>query len=120
MRFYCPLLMRSYTRQAYHAKALRYIGVACTPPVSERFYRWIGYSFYLSLRRPPLVSPKALIPLPLSQLYSGKSLTEYIALLTDRFSRRTDMYAFSVFTAERIVAILVNSSVGVSGQHYLR
>lgn len=108
MRIYCPLLMRSYTRQAYHAKALRHLGVACTPPVSERFYRWIGCSFSLSRRRPPLVLPKGLTPLPLSQLYSGKSLTGYIALLPDRFSRRTYMYAFSVFTAERIVAILVN------------
>ena len=141
VRICVPLLMRPWIMQACYSTASCHLGTTCTLRMLERFYWWIGINVCtrwwlrhclkcqarkaprLTVRRPIIsislpegpgiaISFDYFGPLPVTP--QGNN---YILLITDRFSRRTDMFAFTAakFTAEGTANILVSQHIPLWG-----
>ena len=119
---------------ACHANASCHLGAACTLSILERFYSWIGIDIcrrwwlrcclqcqVIKASRQTARCTILSLPLPsdfgvaVSVAYFGplpiiRQESSYLLLLTNRFSRRADMYAVSAaeFTAEGTADILLN------------
>ena len=133
-RIYVLLLMRPWMMHACHANASCHLGAACTLSILERFYSWIGIDIcrrwwlrcclqcqVIKASRQTARCTILSLPLPsdfgvaVSVAYFGplpiiRQESSYLLLLTNRFSRRADMYAVSAaeFTAEGTADILLN------------
>lgn len=136
-RIYVLQLMHLWTMQACHANASCQLGVARTLSILERFHWWTGMNmctlwwFCRCLNCQARTSSRKTVRWPILSLPfpSGPGLAvsvdyfgplpdtprrnAYSLLVTDRFSRRADMYVDSAakFTAEGTVDILVNNFI---------
>ena len=141
IRIYVPLLMRPWIMQTCHSTASCHLGTRRTLRILERFYWWIGVNVCTRwwLRhclkcqarktpRPTVRLPIISMPLPegrgiaISVDYFGPLPftprgNTYILLITDRFSRRADMFAVAAaeFTAEGTANILVTQYIALWG-----
>ena len=126
---------------ACHAKASCHLGVTRTFKMLERFYSWVGMEVCpkwwvrrclkcqarkTSRQTIRWLTPSAPLPnspgISFSVDYFGPQPTTargnaYVLLLTDRFSRQTDMFAVTAaeFTAEGTANILVNRFIPLWG-----
>ena len=141
IRIYVPLLMRPWIMQACHSTASCHLGTTRTLRILERFYWWIGmnvctrwwlrHCLKRQARKTPRLTdrwPTISMPLPegpgvaISVDYFGPLPVTprgntYILPITDRFSRRADMFPVTAaeFTAEGTANILVNKFVPSRG-----
>ena len=141
VRIYVSLLMRPWIMQACHSTASCHLGTTRTLRMLERIYRWIDmnactrwwlrYCLKCQARKTPRLTvrwPIIFVPVqegpgiaisvdyfgPLPVTPRGNTC---ILLITDRFSRRADMFAVTApeFTAEGTANILVNQYIPLWG-----
>ena len=141
VRIYVPLLARPFIMHACHADASCHLGVTRTLKMLERFYWWVGMEACTKwwvrrclkcqarkISRQTVRWPILPIPLPNSpgvavsvDYFGPLPITvrgnSYTLLVTDRFSRRADMFAVTTaeFTAEGTANILVNRFIPLWG-----
>ena len=141
VRIYVPMRMRPWVMLQCHSNTLCHLGTAKTLRLLEQLYWWIGLSastrFWTrschkcqarKTSRHTVRWPIISIPLPTGpgiavsvDCFGPLSTTPrgnaYISLLTDRFSRRADMYAVTAanYTAEGTANVLVDRFIPLWG-----
>ena len=141
LRIYVPLLMRPWIMQACHSTVSCHLGATRTLRMLERFYWWTGmnactrwwlrHCLKCQARKTPRLTvrwPIISMPLPegpgvaISVDYFGPLPVTprgntYILLVTDRFSRRADMFPVTAaeYTAEGTANVLVNKYIPLWG-----
>ena len=137
IRIYVPLFMRPWIMEACHSTAARHLGTTCKLRLLERFYWWIGMNVCTRcwlrhcLKCQARKTPRLTVRWPITSmpLLQGPSVAinvdyfgplpvtprgnTHILLITDRFSRRADMFPVTAaeFTAECTANILVNKYI---------
>ena len=131
--------MRPWIMQACHSTVSCHLGATRTLRMLERFYWWIGMHVYTrwwlrhclmcqSRKTPRLTVRWPIISMPLPEgsgvaidyfgpLTSTPRGNTYISLITDRFSRRADMFPVTAaaFTAESTANILADKYIPLWG-----
>ena len=141
IRIYVPLFMRPWIMQACHSTASCHLVTMRSLRMLERFYWWISMNVFTrswfrhclksQARKTPQMTvrwPIIFMPLPegpgiaINVDYFGPLPVTprgntYISLITDRFSRRADVFTVTAnaFMAEGTANILVNKFISVWG-----
>ena len=141
IRIYVPLLMRPWIMQACHSTGYCHLGTTRTLGMLERFSWWFGmnvctrwklrHCLKCQARKTPQLAirwPMITMPVPqgqgvaISVDYCGNLRVRprgntYILLITDRFSRRADVFPVNTaeITAEATANVLVDKFIPLWG-----